>query len=224
MALFLIGLIVTTYFLSPVGAFKVVDHAMCKDVSEKTNECVERTSEFQPSDEWAFFWLKGNVESSDRGARAEIRFYDPDGKLYHTAPCEFSQLCPAYERKTIDWRIQALGDIVAWMAIQIAGNTVKFYLSSTHVTVTMPWNEWQGNHPPSSRPGAWRAEFTLGGKVVNSEVFSIGKAATSPSANSLEKPTTVMAADVAGTKTNLARLLFRLSPISGGDLCFEDAD
>ena len=46
----------------------------------------------------------------------------------------------------------------------------------------------------SERPGDWRAEFTVDGKVVNSERFSIGKTATAA-------PTTVTTRIGVGTET-----------------------
>jgi hypothetical protein len=181
MALAVMAILLQTLFAT-VAAFTVVDHAMCEDIDSKTYSCNERSNEFPPTGNWAYFWFKGTFQSSDVGESLAIAFYDANGAEYAVNN---------YLRDN-GVTVAGPGDIVMFMGVGITEAkaqdglyvaSAKLSLSKIGATISgggFISTPYELQQPAISKLGEWRAEFLLGGKTVLSERFIIlGKATTS---------------------------------------------
>jgi hypothetical protein len=113
-ALVLLGLLLLLTFFSEANAFTITDRATCKYVDPKTNDCKERTNQFDLADEWAFFWFRGTMETSDAGAKeAKFNLYDPDGQQFLGAPFTIPFAFPISAPKPGE-------NVVGWIGIGIS--------------------------------------------------------------------------------------------------------
>lgn len=165
----LVALLAIPTLVPPVSAFRVTDHAMCKDVDAKTHECKQRTSQFDLGDEWAFFWFRGTWEASDGGAKeAKFNLYDPDGQQFLGAPFVIPFVSPIPVPKPGD-------NVVGWLGISVSKAEMSVALWPGISITGIEAIDGRPVRPASEKPGEWRAEFTLDDRVVVSERFMIGK-------------------------------------------------
>ena len=156
--------------IAPVTAYKAVDQTACKDIDRNTRTCEQRTSEFPVTDEWAYLWFRGDFETSDIGAKCECKVYDPSGNLFASFPS------PQYSTfGAVDAVVVGVGEIVGWIGVNVAANAAQCCVSSTATSFSFNDSVTNMAPEPTSKPGEWRAEFTLGDKVVISERLMIGE-------------------------------------------------
>jgi hypothetical protein len=170
-ALVLLGLLLLLTFFSEANAFTITDRATCKYVDPKTHDCKERTNQFDLADEWAFFWFRGTMETSDAGAKeAKFNLYDPDGQQFLGAPFIIPFAFPISAPKPGE-------NVVGWIGIGISkANVAVGLMPGISITGTITAINGRPVGPASEKPGEWQVEFTLDSKVVVSERFTIGKA------------------------------------------------
>lgn len=160
-----------------VNAFKVIDHAMCKGI-----KCTERTNQFLLTDDYATLQIRGSFESSDSAAEVGLKFYDPCGRVFASGPARRTEV------------VSPIGEISATMGIAVAQSGVGGYFLvlvlsrgaglkiGDELVTNRLWAQMSvaENAPKASeKPGEWRAEFTLAGKSIVSESFTIGTETTS---------------------------------------------
>jgi hypothetical protein len=186
--------------LQPASAFKLVEHATCKDIGVPmptdpstamllmngtlVPTCRQRTPEFLLTDEVAWFFVKGTFEPSDVGLKVLFKFYDPHGQVFAVGPAE-DQNRP----------ISDVGNMLLAMPLLISSTRMETWILLLGEGESAVYLHSQ-EEPASSRPGEWLAEFTLGGRVVASERFRISETITTA-----PTPTTVTTSIVTGTQT-----------------------
>jgi len=160
--LFFLGLLLFTNAFQPVSAFKGIDQAMCGYVDSKNPECNYRKSDFQPTDEWAFFWFRGTFETPDVGASWGFNIREPDGEQFLVGPFQDSLLGPTKP-----------GEIVGWIGIGVSRPNMTWGLKPG-LSICCPTTlDGRSVRAASEKPGEWRVEFRLNDKAVVSERFSI---------------------------------------------------
>jgi len=185
--------------LEPVAGFKLVDQATCKEIDWNLRIYKQRVNEFSLTDEWAYLWFKGSFETSDVGATYEVRLYHPDGSRFN--PTAMKDGVFSYRRDYRgDIRVMEGGEVVGVIGVSITNNAARFYVNSTAVSVS--YSFIAPNMGPSPfKPGEWRAEFTLDGRIAVSQRFSIGKTPPTTVIPTTVAPTTVTSPIVTETET-----------------------
>jgi len=183
------GALMAPSLLSPVAAFKLIDHAMCKEIDWDTLTCKQRASQFNETDEWAYLWFRVVFETSDVGKQIEFNFYDPDGSVFAKAP-SYGPVIIAMPGESLGWMGVGIKNgiiegafgssssdprsvqkaVQAWRDMVLSGNISKTAFPKPF-PINMLWA--QRSKPASEKAGEWRAEFTLGGNVIISERFRI---------------------------------------------------
>jgi hypothetical protein len=165
-ALVLLVLILLLTSFSEASAFVVLDRATCKYVDPKNQERKERTNQFDVTDEWAFFWFRGTMETSDAGAKEwKFNLYGPDGQQFLGGPFVFPFVFGA-PPKPGDNVVGRIG-----IGVSKANMTVGLIPGFSICCPTSVNN--RPIRPASEKPGEWRAEFMLDNRVVVSERFRI---------------------------------------------------
>jgi hypothetical protein len=185
--------------LPHASAFKVIDQAMCKYVDPISHECKERTNQFDLTDEWAFFWFRGTMETSDAGAKeAKFNLYGSDGQQFLGGPFVIPFVSPVAAPKPGE-------NVVGWIGIGISkANVAVGLMPGISFTGTIMAINGRPVGPASEKPGEWQVEFTLDGRVVVSERFRIGEAITTaatPTTTATTPPTIATTPIVTGTET-----------------------
>jgi hypothetical protein len=201
LVLSLVAVILVSAIVTPVNGFELLDHALCKEIDRTARNCKQRTSEFLATDEWAYLWFKGSFDTSDVGAKYEMKIYDPDGNLFAPRPgfaVKDGVFSFRRDYSACPYCVMEPGQVVGWMGISITTNTALFYVNSTAISVSYSFFVPNAGVPPL-KLGQWRSEFTLNDKVIVSERLLIGKTpatTTTPGA-----ATTVTAPTLVRTET-----------------------
>jgi len=163
LALSLVAIVLVSVNVPPANGFKLLDHALCKEIDRNARTCKQRTSEFLVADEQAYLWFRGAFESSDVGAKYAGKVYDVTGNLLARFPPE--GFVGVYQGRPVEPRVLSTGEVVGWIGINFADNVAEIDVNSTAISISFSGKVSKLRLPPS-KAGEWRAEFTLDDRAV----------------------------------------------------------